>query len=229
MPRLALLPLFASLASAAVVGDYDPMPTSPACDKFCGAWTCASRYGRFYCHELESFGCDCSGCCVTAQPPSSPPGAPPPPPASPPPTPPALPPASPPSPLPRLLGRPVQNRPVFLLFAVLNVQWLPLHELRIRERVDALAAHAALDFGERREHRLMVSCVHHPVSSPGAGEAMLARSRPPRDRASRRSRTRRARARARRKKRLPARRALSAAQPMTDGCANQCTAHALSH
>ena len=65
MPRLALLlPLLASLASAAVVGDYDPMPTSPACDKFCGAWTCASRYGSFYCHELESFGCDCSGCCV---------------------------------------------------------------------------------------------------------------------------------------------------------------------
>ena len=58
MPRVALLPLFASLASAAVVGDYDPMPTSPACDKFCGAWTCASRYGSFYCHELESFGCD---------------------------------------------------------------------------------------------------------------------------------------------------------------------------
>ena len=51
MPRVALLPLFASLASAAVVGDYDPMPTSPACDKFCGAWTCASRYGSFYCHE----------------------------------------------------------------------------------------------------------------------------------------------------------------------------------
>ena len=115
MRRLALLPLFASLASAAVVGDYDPMPTSPACDKFCGAWTCASRYGSFYCH-------------------------------------------------------------------VLDFQRLPLYELRIRERVDALAANAALDLGERREHRLMVRCVHHSVSSPvvaRAGEATSGDSRPP--------------------------------------------------
>ena len=65
MRRLALLPLFASLASAAVVGDYDPMPTSPACDKFCGAWTCASRGLSTATIRRLRRG---SGCCVTALP-----------------------------------------------------------------------------------------------------------------------------------------------------------------
>ena len=67
-------------------------PATPSCELGCGASTCGALYGMLRCSELESSGCDCTGCCVSLSPPppSLLPSTPPPVQPSPPPSPPSL-------------------------------------------------------------------------------------------------------------------------------------------
>merc|ERR1719469_1499999 len=91
LSHLPVMPSSPPSPPSSPAGSRAPAAT-PSCELGCGASTCGALYGMLRCSELESLGCDCTGCCVSLSPPppSLPPSTPLPVQPSPPPSPPSL-------------------------------------------------------------------------------------------------------------------------------------------